>query len=78
MKIKESEKDKQFSEFARQRKNLKNIIVTVIPVTVGTHATIPKGLVKKLGELEIRGRINNNQRAALIKSTILLGKLQDR
>ena len=38
--------------------------VTVIPVVTGTLETIPKGLVKELEELEIRGRTETIQTTA--------------
>ena len=40
--------------------------MTVILIVIGALGTIPKGLEKRLGDLEIRGR------AAVIQTTILL------
>ena len=42
--------------------------VTVIPVVIGAPETIPKGLVKRLEVLEIRGQMHTIQTTALLKS----------
>ena len=42
---------------ARELKKVWNMKVTVIPVVVRDLGMVPKGLEKRLGELEIRGRI---------------------
>ena len=39
--------------------------VTVIPIIVGALGTIPKGLVKGLEDLEIRGQVETIQTTAL-------------
>ena len=44
---------------AKELKNLWNMKVTVIPFIFGALGTIPKGLVKGLGDLEIRGQMKN-------------------
>ena len=44
----------------KDRKALKELWIvreTVIPIVVGVLGTIPKGLEKRLEQLEIRGRI---------------------
>ena len=46
--------------------------VTVIPIVVGTLGTDPKGLVKRLKELEIGGRIETIQITLLLKSARIL------
>ena len=57
MKVKESEKTNKYLDLVRELKKLWNIKVTVIPIVVGTLGIIPKGLEKRLGELEISGKI---------------------
>ena len=45
-------------------------MVTVIPIVVGALGTVPKGLERKLEELEIREKNRNHpQSTALLKST---------
>ena len=39
--------------------------VTVIPISVGAFGTIPKGLVKGLYDLEIRGQVETIQTTGL-------------
>ena len=41
--------------------------MTVIPIVVGTLGMVPKGQENRLGELEIRGRIETIQTPALLK-----------
>ena len=53
MQIKENEKRDKYLDLARELKNLWNMKVTIIPIEVGAHGTIPKRLVKKLEDFEI-------------------------
>ena len=41
--------------------------VTVISIVVGALGTIPKGLVKGLEDLEIRGQVETNREYSIIK-----------
>ena len=45
-----------------------NIKVMVIPIVIGALGTIPKGLMKGLEDLEIRGRVEDIQTTALLRS----------
>ena len=55
----------------------RNMKVTVIPIIIfGAHGTILKNLEKKLGALEIKGRIKTIQTTALLKSTRILKRTQ--
>ena len=60
MKIKESEKRNKNLDLASELKQLCNMKVTVIPLEVGGVGTIPKGLVKRLENLEIRDHQTNS------------------
>ena len=51
------------------------IKVMVIPIVVGTFGTIPKGLVKGLENLEIRGQVETIQTTALLRSTRILKRV---
>ena len=58
----QSEKQKKkklnkYLDLARDLKMLLNMKVTVMPVIVGTLGTVLKKLEKRLGEMEIRGRL---------------------
>ena len=60
VKIKEREKIDKFADLDRKLKKTKKLWilrVTVIPIVVSALGTVPKGLERKLEELEIRGRI---------------------
>ena len=57
MKIKENEKRDKYLNLARELNKLWNMKMTVIPIVIGALRTIPKGLVKGLEDLEIRGQV---------------------
>ena len=48
IKMKESEKIKKYLDLAWELKNLWNLKVTVIPITVDVLRTVPKGLEKRI------------------------------
>ena len=52
-----------------------NMKVTVIPVVVGVLGTIPKGLVKGLEDLEIRGQVETIQTTALLRLARILRRV---
>ena len=43
--------------------------VAMIPIVIGAHGTIPKGLVKELKDMEIRGQVDIIQTTALLRLT---------
>ena len=49
--------------------------LTVIPTVIGEFRTIPKGMVKGLGELEIRGYVETIQTAALLRLARILRRV---
>ena len=55
------QKEKQIRGPCQRTKNLWNIRVMVIPIVIGAYETVPKSLMKRLEELEIRGRTETIQ-----------------
>ena len=55
IKLKESEKKDKYPDLARELKKLWNMKVTVIPIIIGALGTVTKGILKGMGDLEIRG-----------------------
>ena len=51
----------RYLDITRELKKLWNMRVTVIPIVAGALGTFPKGLEKRLEELEIRRRIETIQ-----------------
>ena len=49
-----------------------NMKMTVIPIVVSALGTIPKGLIKGLEELEVRGQGETNQTTASLRLAIIL------
>ena len=58
-------------------KKLWNMKVTVIPVVIGALATFTKGLIQRLEDLEIRGRVETIQTTALLRSARILRGVLD-
>ena len=50
--------------------------VTVIPIVIGTLGTVTKGLVQRLEDLKIRGRLMTIQTTALLRSARILRKFR--
>ena len=48
---------------------------TMIPIIIGALGTVTKGLVERLKVLEIRGRVENIQTKALLRSARILRRL---
>ena len=77
MNVKESEKIEKYLDLARELRKLWNMKVKVIPIVINALGTVPKGLEKNLGELEIRGRIETIKATALLKSATILRRVLD-
>ena len=73
VKLKESEKKDKF--LTRELKKLRNVKLTVIPIVIDPLATVTKGLVKGLEELEIRARVGTIQITALFRSARILRRV---
>ena len=65
VKLKENEKMDRYLDLARELKKPWNRRVRVIPIVIGALGPFPKSLEKRLEELEIRGRIETIQTAAI-------------
>ena len=66
--LKESENRNKYQTLPEKWKKLWNIKVTMMPIVIGAHGTVTKGLVRKLEDLEIRGRVETIQTTALLRS----------
>ena len=71
VKLKESEKIDKYLDLARERKNLWNMKVMVMPIVTGALGTVTEGLVQRLKDLEIRGRMETIQTTAMRLARIL-------
>ena len=49
----------------------------VIPIVTGRLDTVPKGLILRLEDLEIRGRVKTNQTTALLRPTRILRRIPE-
>ena len=71
----ENEKWDKYLDLARELKKLCNMNMTLITIVIGALATIPKGLVKRLEELEIGGGAETIQTTALLRSSRILRRV---
>ena len=62
----------QYLELASELKKLREIKVTVIAIETGVLGTVAKGLNNGSEVLEIRGRVENIQSTALLRSARIL------
>ena len=46
--------------------------VTIVPIVIGAFATITKGLLKGLEDLEVGGRVETIQKTALLRTARIL------
>ena len=60
VKIKENEKRDKYLDLAREQKQLWHMMVTLIPIIMGTLGTIPQKLGKELEEMEIGWQTETN------------------
>ena len=56
-------------------KKLWKMKVTFILIVIGALGTATKGLIKGLGDLEIKGRVETIQTAALLRSARILRRV---
>ena len=76
--MKEIEKIDKYFDFAMElKKKLLNMRVTVTPIVVSALWMVPKGLERRLEELDIRGRTDAILTAALLKSASIIRKVQE-
>ena len=75
VKLKESEKKDKYFDLSRELQKLSYMKVTVIPIVVDALITISKCLVKRLENLEIKGRVETIQTTALLRSARILRRV---
>ena len=66
IKLKEWEKRGKYLNLAWELKKLWNMKVTIIPIVIGAFGTVPKGLLKRLDDLEVGRRVETIQTTALL------------
>ena len=70
--LKECEKKDKYLDLAREFKKLWNMKVTIVPIVNGALGTITKGLLKRLEDLEVGGRVVTIQTTALLRTARIL------
>ena len=67
VKLKEFENKDKYCNLARELIKLWNTRVTITPIVIAAPGTVTEALVKELVDLEIRGRVETIQTAALLR-----------
>ena len=75
VKLKKCEERDKYFDLAKEMKKLWNMKVTIIPVVIGALGTVTKGLVQKLEDFKITGRMETIQTTALLRSTKILRRV---
>ena len=57
VKRKEHEKKGKYLDLARELQKLWKMKVTILPIVIGALGTVTKGLLKRLGDLEVGGGV---------------------
>ena len=77
IKLKECENKDKYLDLARELKKLWNMQVTIIPIVIGAFGTVTKGLLKRLEDLEVGGRVETIQTIALLRTARILRRVRE-
>ena len=69
--------DNKYLDFARELKKLWNMNVAIIPIVIGAFGTATKGLLKRLENLEVGGRVETIQTTTLLRTARILRKVME-
>ena len=75
IKLKECEMKDKYLDLARELKKLWNMKVTIIPIVIGAFGTVTKGLLKRLEDLEVGGRVETIQTTTLLRTAKILRRV---
>ena len=75
IKLKQCEKKDKYLNLARELKKLRNMKVKIIPIVISAFVTVTKGLLKGLEDLEVGGRVEIIQTAALLRMARILRRV---
>ena len=75
IKLKDREKKDKYLDFARELKKLWNMKVTIIPIVIGAFSTVTKGLLKRLEDLEVGGRVETIRTTAILRTARILKRV---
>ena len=77
VKFRENEKKDKYLDLVWERKKLWNIKVTIIRIVIGAFSTVTKELLKRLEDLEIRGRVETIQTTTLLRTARKLRRVRE-
>ena len=74
---KRKQKEINIKTLQENKKKLWNLKVIVVSIVVGVPGTIPKGLIKGLEDLEIRGQLETIQTTVLLRSDRIVRRVME-
>ena len=77
IKLKGSEKKDKYLDLTRELKKPWNMKMAIILIVIGAFGTVPKGLLKGLEDLEIRGRVETKQITILLRTARIPRRVLD-
>ena len=75
VKLKESKKKDKYLDVDWELKKPWNMKVMVIPTVIDALDTVTKGLIQRIGDLEIRGKVETIQTTVLLRSARILRRV---
>ena len=75
IKLKECEKKDKYLDLARELKKLWNMQVIIIPIVISAFGIVTKGLLKRLKDLKVGGRVESIQMTALLRTARILRRV---
>ena len=72
IKLKECEKKDKYLDLVRELEKLRNMKVTIV---IGAFGTVTKGLLKRLEDLEVGGRVKTIQTTTLLRTARILRRV---
>ena len=75
IKLKKCEKKDNYLDLAGELKKLWNMKFPIIPIVIGAFGTVTKGLLKRLEDLEVGGRVETIHNTALLRTARILRRV---
>ena len=75
IKLKECKKKDKYLDLTRGIEKLWNMKVTILPIVIGAFGTVTKGLLKRLEDLEVGGRVETIRTIALLRTARIMRRV---
>ena len=75
IKLKECKKKDKYLDLARELKKLRNMMITMLLIVIGSFGTVSKGLWKGMEDSEVGRRVETNETTALLRTARILRRV---